>query len=277
MSKFDPQRARTKRPIPLWTDAFLRDTMSLPAEAIGSYVLILMAMWSRPTCDLPDNDRQLATIARVSTRHWNNTLGPMIRPFLTATNDTVTQERLKKEADYTEVSITRQSDKKTGKTLVSLNVVESVDYPQTNPTQLPNNLHKKEEAKASLPTSDDVRVAFTEYNSAAGRQGWPVVQSFTAERRKLLASRLKDAGGLMGWSDALAKAEASDFICGRSSRSWTGFSFDGLVSKSKFTRLMEGNYDNRNNNNSSPARLPQGRQNGPDAALANIARLAGLS
>lgn len=127
-----------------------------------------------------------------------------------------------------------------------------------------------------LQASDDVLLALNEYNSAADRQGWPKVQSFTSERRKLLASRLRDAGGLRGWSDALAKAEASDFICGRASRSWAGFSFDGLVSKSKFTRLMEGNYDNRNQNNSpeSSAAARPGANRATENLMAGFAAVA---
>ena len=65
MSNFNAKRARTKRPFPLWVDAFQRDTQHLTADEVGAYMLILMAMWVRETCDFPDDDRRLAAVFAV--------------------------------------------------------------------------------------------------------------------------------------------------------------------------------------------------------------------
>lgn len=85
------------------------------------------------------------------------------------------------------------------------------------------------------------------YNEAAHRCGWAVVQRMSKQRFSALKARLKDAGGLDGWSLAIKKAEESDFLCGRSGGSRGQFyaSFDFLTQASSFTKLMEGNYDNR--------------------------------
>ena len=109
---FDAQAARAKRPIPLWADAFLRDTQELQADEVGAYLLILMAMWRRRSCDLPDDDRRLAQVAKVSTRLWNARIGPVIRPFMLVEDGMIFSKRLKFEAAYVEREVKRQSDKK---------------------------------------------------------------------------------------------------------------------------------------------------------------------
>jgi uncharacterized protein YdaU (DUF1376 family) len=112
VSGFNARAARAKRPCPIWFDAFLRDTQHLDAQGIGAYVLILGAMWARESCDLPDNDRQLATIARVSHRQWKAETGPMMRSFLTASDGALYSKRLRQEAEYVERQLQAQSDRR---------------------------------------------------------------------------------------------------------------------------------------------------------------------
>lgn len=92
---------------------------------------------------------------------------------------------------------------------------------------------------------DDVAEAVASYNAGAERCGWPKVQKMNPARRVALAVRLRECGGIDGWRHAIERAEASDFLCARTSRPWPGFSFDWLISASNFTKIMEGNYDNR--------------------------------
>lgn len=92
---------------------------------------------------------------------------------------------------------------------------------------------------------DDISEAVKVYNDAATRAAWPSVQKMTAQRRKALRARLSEFGGLDGWRCAIGKAEASDFLCGRTAKPWAGFGFDWLTKPANFTKLMEGNYDNR--------------------------------
>ena len=108
----------------------------------------------------------------------------------------------------------------------------------------------KEDANASIPIAtrfplDDISKAVHDYNDAAQRAGWPTVQKMTDARRRALRSRLKDCGGNDGWKAAMGRAEASDFLSGRTANPWTGFGFDWIAKPANFTKLMEGNYDNR--------------------------------
>lgn len=85
------------------------------------------------------------------------------------------------------------------------------------------------------------------WNTAAVECKWPLVRRLTADRERKLYALLKN--GLDDWREAIAKAKASDFLCGRTSRSekhagWR-FSFDFFVTDSRFTRILEGVYDNQ--------------------------------
>lgn len=103
--------------------------------------------------------------------------------------------------------------------------------------------------------------AVAEYNRAAASNGWPQVQKMTPTRTKALRSRLKDCGGMDGWRHALKSASQSDFLCGRTARPWSGFGFDWLVKSQNFTKLMEGNYANRDHHHATAT----GRQHPPRA------------
>lgn len=109
---FNAKAARSKRPCPLWVDAFLRDTQHLAADEVGAYMLILMVMWSRESCDYPDDDHRLARVCRVSLRLWKSRLGPALRPFFQSASGALVSKRLREEAAYVERQCKAQSDRK---------------------------------------------------------------------------------------------------------------------------------------------------------------------
>jgi len=112
------------------------------------------------------------------------------------------------------------------------------------------------EANASMqsvaPDIDEIAKAVSAYNATAARVGWPSVQKLTPARRAAVRGRLKDAGGAEGWEIALAKAEASPFL--RGERGGFSCTFDFLSKQANFTKLMEGNYDERDNSKASDSR-----------------------
>lgn len=116
---------------------------------------------------------------------------------------------------------------------------------------------------------DDVAEAVAAFNDMAARHGISQVQKMTDTRRKALRGRLKDCGGIEGWRMALSKIEASDFLTGRS-RDWR-CDFDWTTKPANFTKLMEGNYDNRTRPDFSAN--PSGVH--PDPALRAIFAAAG--
>lgn len=120
-----------------------------------------------------------------------------------------------------------------------------------------NNKQETKEDKtyyevSSAPLAiDDISEAVAAFNEMAASHGISQVQKMTDTRRKALRGRLKDCGGIDGWRVALSKIEQSDFLTGRS-RQWR-CDFDWINKPANFTKLMEGNYDNRDNHPSRPA------------------------
>ena len=167
---FNPKAARGKRPCPIWVDAFQRDTQHLEADEIGAYFLILMAMWTRESCDFPDDDNRLARVSRVSSRLWKSRIGPVLREFLTADSGVVFSKRLRQEATYVERQVKQQSDRKTGENpskYLEYNeppstADTSADEPRHYPSQQPNNLHKDSSSSSSAGVPADAEKPISE-------------------------------------------------------------------------------------------------------------------
>ena len=105
------------------------------------------------------------------------------------------------------------------------------------------------------------------WQEAAAREGWPEVMFLNSVRRWKLAARLAEAGGLDGWRAALAATARAQFLKQPDGRFHRWFDLDWLLDEQKFTRLMEGRYDQRHR--SIPA---ASGVSGLDAALAELGR-----
>lgn len=107
-----------------------------------------------------------------------------------------------------------------------------------DPLEIPIDVDRTDEGQAVRAWN-----AMVVRSRQIGGKGFAEVQRLTETRRRALRKRLAECGGLDGWHQALAKVEASDFLAGRS-KDWRA-DFDFLLKASKFTKLMEGGYDNR--------------------------------
>lgn len=56
--------------LPLFPADYLADTQHLSAEEHGAYLLLMMTAWLQDDCGLPDDDRKLSRITRLSLRKW---------------------------------------------------------------------------------------------------------------------------------------------------------------------------------------------------------------
>jgi uncharacterized protein YdaU (DUF1376 family) len=119
---------------------------------------------------------------------------------------------------------------------------------QCQPEPEPELYIKDTNVSLSISPANDLSEAVSIYNHAAAVSGWPQVQKTTPNRSKQIRARLAECDGVEGWRIAVEKAQASDFLCGRTAKPWTGFGFDWLIKAGNFTKLMEGNYDNRDCN-----------------------------
>lgn len=74
-------KPRSKFPhMPMWIDDFLGDTLHLDCLETGAYLLLIFAAWRTAECGLPDDDRQLSRMARLSPKTWTR-LRPVVMAF----------------------------------------------------------------------------------------------------------------------------------------------------------------------------------------------------
>ncbi|MBQ1838469.1 MAG: phage replication initiation protein [Ruminococcus sp.] len=71
----------------------------------------------------------------------------------------------------------------------------------------------------------------------------PKVQKLTEKRRRAIKNARKLLGE-MTFAELFAKVEQSDFLTGRTNK-WNGCGFDWILQPSNLTKIVEGNYDNK--------------------------------
>lgn len=85
--------------IPLFPDAYHRDTTHLTTEEHGAYFLLLMAAWGTDDCSLPNDPKRLAALAKMTPQKWHK-IAPTVLEFWTIDKGRITQNRLTKEFKY---------------------------------------------------------------------------------------------------------------------------------------------------------------------------------
>ena len=80
------------------------------------------------------------------------------------------------------------------------------------------------------------------WNDLATQLQLAKVSNLTNGRKSKLRARLKEAGGLQGWSIALEKVRKATWMHGANERGWRA-NFDFMLKPDNFTKLMEGGYD----------------------------------
>jgi uncharacterized protein YdaU (DUF1376 family) len=85
--------------IPVFPDAYLRDTTHLTTEEHGAYFLLLMAAWGSDDCTLPNDDKRLAALVKMPVAKWKK-IAPTVLEFWTIDKGRISQKRLLKEWHY---------------------------------------------------------------------------------------------------------------------------------------------------------------------------------
>lgn len=66
--------------MPFWVGVWIADTTHLTAEESGAYLHLVLHYWANDAQGLPQDDKSLARIARVSDKQWK-AIKPVLRPF----------------------------------------------------------------------------------------------------------------------------------------------------------------------------------------------------
>jgi uncharacterized protein YdaU (DUF1376 family) len=241
---------------------YTADTQHLSCEEDGAYWRLLRSMWRSGGC-LPLNDRKLAIICGLSGSAWRR-VWPSIEPFFEVSGETITQKRLAKElVKASEKSEKRRSAGKLGGEAKSLKYKEPAlanaddllchslePEPEVEDNRVPDG--------TLVPFADETKLAFDAYNEMAKRVKTPTARNLDPDRKKRLAGRLKEAGGLDGWFGVITKIAESPFLTGQTSDFTV--TLDWAIKPANFRKIIEGNYDGRSPNGTRPADAARGRK-----------------
>jgi len=157
------------------------------------------------------------------------------------------------------ISRRRRELKFNGKKQAEIDLIISREFPDDQSDDLPRNKTDRQTDKTdredtqggvgeqfdlipSEENSDPFEEAVAIWGEMAAKEGLPLVQSKSADRRKKLAERLKELGGIEGWKIAVHNVADSDFLCGRvKGKSWKA-SFDFLLQPKSLNKVMERSY-----------------------------------
>ena len=86
--------------LPLWTDAYMADTLHLSHEEHGLYLMLLMTIWRSPDCKIPNDLEWVKRRLRATDQQMENLVKNLLDEFFTTTGNHITQKRLKEEYEY---------------------------------------------------------------------------------------------------------------------------------------------------------------------------------
>jgi uncharacterized protein YdaU (DUF1376 family) len=229
--------------MPLWTDAYLADTSHLTTTEHGAYLLLLMVAWRTHDKRLPDDDKKLARYARVTPGQWAR-LKPVLQEFFKVKDGYWTQGRLTDEAEAVRQHRERQS--KAGKASALKRKGRHSTAVQPNGNQeatpysysTPNNISPKGDCASGDALKPD-HVA-EKWNEIAGGIGLPCIRGLTPERRQLVRARIAQYS-VDDFVAVFGKVAGSPFL--RGEKNWKGATFDWVMKKGNFQKILEGNYD----------------------------------
>ena len=233
---------------PMFPADFDADTGHLTFAEDGAYNRLLRLSWKCHEAKLPDDLDWICRKARATSSEDRALVAAILAEFFTRKGGKLFQQKLVKiwgEANAAHAK--RVEAGKSGGFAKAAKVKENAPSNATAmPEQCPSNQNQNQNHKEKKVSSDEdtPRLALDVFSSAASRAGWPQVRTMTAARKSALKARITDAGGIDGWTAAIRRAEASDFLCGRTPKAFT-LTFDFLVTAGNFAKLTEGNYDNR--------------------------------
>lgn len=237
---------------------WLAGTRGLSAEESGVYITLVCRMYEMAGPIERDDDRLSRLCGCKSKAAFVRALGYLIAEGkVIEVEGGLFNERVEKELQNTTEKSTKARQAAQSRWDRKARKIKGNSNADASPKHMPGRCQSESESDKKERDTDVSLVlsapepasplaeAVTLFNEAATEAGWSKVQKMTPARSQALRARLRECDGIEGWRIAMDKAKASDFLCGRTAKPWTGCGFDWLTKQANFTKLMEGNYDNR--------------------------------
>jgi uncharacterized protein YdaU (DUF1376 family) len=147
--------------MPMFGDAYLADTQHLTLEEHGAYFKLLLICWRTEACELPLDDKRLATMLGITPKKWS-TIAPTVMSFWTQNATGWQQKRLTKERRHVAKSLKQKSAaantrwsanslKDNGQGDAVAYAADDANVGQPHMPLSPTQLEKKENSLASNP------------------------------------------------------------------------------------------------------------------------------
>lgn len=144
--------------IPFFGDAYLADTQHLNLEEHGAYFKLLLCAWRTASCELPADDKRIATMLGITAGRWSK-LRPAVLAFWTRTETGWKQKRLSKEREFVAEKISKNilaaEARWSGKPLKSKQPADANGIAGAMPLSPPPPEEKEESLSAQAPAKPE--------------------------------------------------------------------------------------------------------------------------
>ena len=147
-----------------------------------------------------------------------------------------------------QVKIMASKERRTLSQMIEIMLIEHIDNICNNK----DNTKNEEKIDPVVTEKIDYAAVVNMYNEIC--KSYPKVKSLSDSRKKAIKARLVKHT-MEEIKEVFEKAEASDFMRGCNSKNWQA-SFDWMIMDRNMTKILDGNYDNRDaaNTNKHPNR-----------------------
>ena len=147
-----------------------------------------------------------------------------------------------------QVKIMASKERRTLSQMIEIMLIEHIDNICNNK----DNTKNEEKIDQVVKEKIDYASVVNMYNEIC--KSYPKVKSLSDSRKKAIKARLVKHT-MEEIKEVFEKAEASDFMRGCNSKNWQA-SFDWMIMDRNMTKILDGNYDNRDaaNTNKHPNR-----------------------
>lgn len=225
--------------MPLYVADYMSDAAHLSTIEHGAYLLLIMTYWQRGE-PLPDDDKKLSRICRLTPRQFSN-YKTTLSEFFDVTGKQWRHLRIDRELQKVHANSLKKrrgglarakqmhstcsapaqlsdTDTDTYTELVTNVTCESDDSPKLMP------IHLKEEWN----------------NRVAACTGLPAIRDLTPARQQLCKTRIKQYP-LADFQAVFDNIQRSPFL--RGDKGWKGATFDWALKRENYQKILEGNYN----------------------------------